>query len=121
MLRYRLSDAAQEDVVNILGWTHEQFDEAARQRYEGLIVAALRDVATQPGRPGSIARTELGVGVRSWHLRLSRAHAATGADVVRRPRHFLIYRVESALVVVGRLLHDSMELAQHMDPNTSWE
>ena len=121
MLRYRLSDAAQEDVINVLAWTHEQFGEAARQRYEGLIVAALRDVATQPDRPGSIARTELGVGVRSWHLRLSRDHAAIGTGVVRRPRHFLIYRVEPAFVVVGRLLHDSMGLARHMDPDTSWE
>jgi plasmid stabilization system protein ParE len=25
MLRYRLSEAAQGDVINILAWTHEQF------------------------------------------------------------------------------------------------
>ena len=121
MLRYRLSDAAQADVINILAWTHEQFGEAARLRYESLIVAALRDVATQPDRPGSIARPELGLGVRSWHLRLSRDHVGTGADGVRRPRHFLIYRFEPALLVVGRVLHDAMELARHLDPATSWE
>jgi toxin ParE1/3/4 len=46
MVRYRLSDAAQADVVNILDWTHGEFGEAARLRYESLIVAALRDVAT---------------------------------------------------------------------------
>ena len=121
MLRYRLSEAAQVDVINILAWTHEQFGEAARLRYERLIVTALRDVATQPDRPGSIGRPELGVGVRSWHLRLSRDHAATGAEVVRRPRHFLLYRPEPATLVVGRVLHDAMELARHLDPDTSWE
>ena len=121
MLRYRLSDAAQADVINILAWTHEQFGQAARLRYESLIVAALRDVATQPDRPGSIARPELGAGVRSWHLRLSRDHAGTGAEVVHRPRHFLVYRFEPALLVVGRVLHDAMELARHLDPNTSRE
>ena len=121
MLRYRLSDAAQVDVINILAWTHDQFGEAARLRYESLIVAALRDVATQPDRPGSIARPELGAGVRSWHLRLSRDHVATGAEVVRRPRHFLVYRPESALLVVGRVLHDAMELARHLDSDMSWE
>lgn len=121
MLRYRLSDAAQSDVINILAWTHEQFGEAARLRYESLIVAALRDVATQPDRPGSIARPELGAGVRSWHLRLSRDHAAAGAEVVRRPRHFFVYRSEPALLVVGRVLHDAMELARHMEPGTSWD
>lgn len=50
MVRYRLSDAAQGDVLSILAWTHEQFGEAARLRYESLIVAALRDVAGQPDR-----------------------------------------------------------------------
>ena len=121
MLRYRLSDAAQADVIDILAWTQEQFAEAARLRYESLIVAALRDVATQPDRPGSIERSELGAGVRSWHLRLSRDHVGAGAGVVHRPRHFLIYRFEPALLVVGRVLHDALELAQHLDPETSWE
>ena len=121
MLRYRLSDAAQSDVIDILAWTHDQFGEAARLRYERLIVAALRDVAAQPDRPGSIARPELGAGVRSWHLRLSRDHVGRAAEVVRRPRHFLVYRCEPALLVVGRVLHDAMELAQHLDPDTSWE
>ena len=121
MFRYRLSQAAQADVLGVLAWTHEQFGEAARLRYESLIVAALRDVASQPDRPGSIARPELGAGVRSWHLRLSRAHVAPPVEVVRSPRHFLIYRAEPALVVVGRLLHDAMELARHMDSDATWE
>jgi toxin ParE1/3/4 len=121
MLRYRLSEAAQGDVINILAWTHEQFGEAARLRYESLIVAALRDVASQPDRPGSLARPELGTDVRSWHLRLSRDHVRPGAEGVRRPRHFLVYRFEPGLVVVGRVLHDAMELARHLDPDTSWE
>ena len=112
MLRYRLSDAAQADVINILAWTHKEFGEAARLRYESLIIAALRDVATHPDRPGSIARPELGAGVRSWHLRLSRNHAATGAEVVRRPRHFIaaLPKVPSALRSVPFRLLDSATL-----------
>jgi len=43
MFCYRLSEAAQGDVLDILAWTDEQFGEAARLRYESLIVAALRD------------------------------------------------------------------------------
>ena len=121
MLRYRLSDAAQGDVLSILGWTHAQFGETARLRYESLIVAALRDVSSQPNRPGSLARPELGAGVRTWHLRLSRNHVNPVVGVVRRPRHFLIYRSEPALIVVGRVLHDAMELARHLNPETSWE
>ena len=44
----------------------------------------------------------------------------TAAGVVRRPRHFLIYRFKPDLLVVGRLLHDAMELARHLDPETLW-
>lgn len=118
MLRYRLSAAAQADIVAILAWTDEQFGEAARLRYQALIVAALRDIADEPDRPGSIARPELGAGVRSWHLRLSRERAAPGP--VRRPRHFFVYRAEPGLVVIGRVLHDAMELARHLDAGADW-
>jgi toxin ParE1/3/4 len=121
MIRFRLSDAAQADVIDILAWTHEQFGESARLRYESLIVAAFRDLATQPDRPGSIERPELGAGVRSWHLRLSRHRLGADVGTVRRPRHFVIYRVEPALLVDGRVLHDAMELERHLDNNTSWE
>jgi len=115
MFRYRLSDAAQRDVLDILGWTQEQFGEVARLRYEGLIVAALRDVASQPDRPGSLERPELGTGVRSSHLRLSRQHVKPALESMRRPRHFLVYRAEPGLVVIGRVLHDAMELARHLE------
>jgi toxin ParE1/3/4 len=121
MFRYRLSDAAQGDVLDILAWTNEPFGEAARLRYESLIVAALRDLARQPERPGSLARPELGAAVRSWHLRLSREHVEPGVRVVRRPRHFIVYRLEPGLVVVGRVLHDAMELSCNSDSDVAWE
>lgn len=121
MARYRLSAAAQADIVAILARTNEQFGEAARNRYEALVVAALRDIAIEPHRAGSIKRPELGKGVRSWHLRLSRERSRTKTGLVRRPRHFLIYRIENGLVVIGRVLHDAMELAKHLDSQESWE
>ena len=90
MAGYRLSAAAQADVVDILAWTHERFGEVARKRYEALLVAALRDISAQPDRPGSIERSELGERVGSWHSRLSRKRARIAVGIVRRPRHFLI-------------------------------
>lgn len=41
--------------------------------------------------------------------------------MVRRPRHFFVYRLEPDLLVVGRVLHDAMELEQNLDPEASWE
>ena len=121
MVQYRLSAAAQADIVDILAWTHEHFGHAARTRYETLIITALRDIAHQPERPGSLERHDLGGDVRSWHLRLSRKRADTYSGIVRRPRHFLVYRMEGGVVVVGRVLHDAMELTRHLSPDHSWD
>jgi toxin ParE1/3/4 len=115
--RFRISHAARSDIVDILAWSQDQFGEQARQRYEKLIAAGIRDIAADPTRPGSVPRPELGDAVRSWHLRGSRNRAGTAT--VRRPRHFLIYRIEEGIVVVGRVLHDAMELRRHVE--ASWE
>jgi toxin ParE1/3/4 len=40
---------------------------------------------------------------------------------VHKPRHFLVYRVEPGMLVVGRVLHDAMELSRHLDPDASWQ
>ncbi len=121
MARYRLSAPASADIVRMLAWTERQFGQAARVRYAKLITVALRDISNQPDRAGSILRPELGEGVRSWHLSLSRERARTATGNVRRPRHFLIYRTDGGLVIIGRILHDAMELAQHIDSEQSWK
>jgi plasmid stabilization system protein ParE len=71
MFRYRLSDTAQEDVLDILAWP------------------------------------ELGAGVRSWHLRLSRELAATNGCFGHlepersRPEHRARYRVAFTCAAPG--------------------
>lgn len=117
---YRLSIEAQQDVIDILAWTQENFGEAARRRYGTLLVAAMRDISARPDRVGSAERPELGTGVRSWHLRLSRESGRTETGIVQQPRHFLIYRIDNDMVVIGRVLHDVMDLAQHLDSRRSW-
>lgn len=114
MARYRLSAAAQADILNILAWTDEQFGEVARKRYEALIAAGLRDVASAPNQAGSAERPELGDGVRSWHLRLSRERGRTATGIVRNPRHLLIYQPGLDAVLIARVLHDAMELVRHL-------
>jgi toxin ParE1/3/4 len=119
MRQVRLSRSAESDIDAILAWSAENFGEAARLRYAALIAAGIRDIAADPQRAGAKARPELGDGVCSWHLRLSRGRAAAGP--VREPRHFLIYRFDEERVTIGRVLHDAMELGRHIDPKTTWE
>ena len=84
----------------------------ARERYELLLITALRDIASDPERPGSAECLELGVAVRKYHLRHSRQRAVTPGGFVRRPRHLLIYQI-GIVVGIGRVLHDSMEPGRH--------
>lgn len=118
MAVYRLTQAAQADIVAILAWSHEQFGAEARRRYEELIAAAIRDAASSTGDIGLTPRPELGDGVFSWHLAQSRT--ASHGDRVRHPRHFLICRRDDDVLVLGRVLHDAMELRGHVDPQQPW-
>jgi toxin ParE1/3/4 len=65
MARYRLTNAAQADMIAILSWSQEQFGEQARQRYEALIVAAIRDAASRTDDVGHTPRPELGADQRT--------------------------------------------------------
>lgn len=121
MRRIRLAASAQADLAHILAWTQTQFGGAARERYQQLITAALRDVAQDPLRPGSRLRPELGDGVRTWHLRLSRQATGAAPGRVGRPRHFLVYRDAPPLLLVGRVLHDAMDPEQPLGPDTPWD
>jgi toxin ParE1/3/4 len=118
MVRYRLTHAAQSDAASILAWSDDQFGAEARERYRALIATAIRDAASQPDDVGHVPRPELGDGVFSWHLSQSRTRSPGG--IVRRPRHFLICRWDGEVLVVGRILHDAMDLRRHADQQR-WE
>lgn len=117
MLNLRLSNAAQSDILDILRWTHGNFGQQARSRYERLIATALKDIAMDPERPGSTARPELGIGVKSYHLRFSRERARHPTGLVHNPRHLILFKLMDLNILgVGRLLHDAMEIERHI-PN----
>ena len=118
MAGYRLTDAAQNDVASILAWSHEQFGEEARKRYEALIATAIREAASRSD-DGYTSRPELGAGAFSWHL--SRSRASSPGGKVNRPRHFLICRRDGDTLVIGRVLHDAMDLRRHIDPRRVWD
>ena len=59
MSGYRLSAAAQDDLLGLLAWTEAHHGTDARKRYQGLIVVALRGIATRPDRADSGAQRVL--------------------------------------------------------------
>ncbi len=117
MLHFTLSPAAEDDLSSILAWTHQRFGERARLRYEALLVQAMVDVAEDPLRPGCITRDEIVLSARTYHLFHSRNRVDEPLGRVRRPRHFLVYRVTSmGHLEIGRILHDNMDLPAHLPP-----
>jgi toxin ParE1/3/4 len=119
MAGYRLTHAAQADIVSILAWSTEQFGAEAPTRYEALIATAIRDAASRIDDIEHTPRPELGEGVFSWHLARSRARSPGGK--VHHPRHFLVCRRDGDTLVIGRVLHDAMDLPRHVDPRRGWE
>jgi toxin ParE1/3/4 len=117
MLRLRLSALAEQDIEDILAHSEREFGESARLRYEALLEAAFQALLENPERPGVRLRGELGAGVRSYHLRFARERVRSRR--VHAPRHLIIFRrVERDMLQIGRVLHDAMELAAHLPPES---
>lgn len=115
MPRFVISPAAERDIQSILTWTHERFGLQGRVRYEALLVRAILDVADDPRRTGSQTRSEIAPAARTYHLWHSRDRVEPAGERVRRPRHFLLYRTrDDGRVEIGRVLHERMDLAQHL-------
>ena len=110
-----IAPKARNDIASILAWTNEHFGPQTLKRYGKLIATAIEQVAANPELAGSSQRPEIAEHCRTYHLFFSRASAGRAGARIRRPRHFLLYRVtESAIVEIGRVLHDSMELQDHL-------
>jgi toxin ParE1/3/4 len=115
MPAYRLSQPATADILDILVWTAMHFGDSARRRYQVLITTALLDIETDPLLPGSRSRLELGPGIRSFHLEHSRRRAMSPDGIVQRPRHLILYRfLDPAVIGIGRILHDAMDIERHL-------
>ncbi|WP_165068926.1 type II toxin-antitoxin system RelE/ParE family toxin [Paludisphaera rhizosphaerae] len=122
MTRFRLSPQAERDIEAILGWSHEQFGERVRLRYEELLTQSILDLVEDPRRVGVQERPELANGAFTYHLRHSRDHVSRSIGRIRKPRHFLLYRVaHDGCLEIARVLHDSMDLARHFPPDDRLE
>lgn len=73
----------------------------------------MRRIAAYPKGRGTLDRSELLDGLRSFHIRHSRNESTEGQ--VGDPVHVIFYRpVEPALVEIVRVLHERMEPGRHV-------
>ena len=76
--RLRLSGPANEDIRSIWEYTRSTYDYRLAIAYFELLEQAIRDIVADPERPSSIPRPDLGAGVRSYHIELSKHRSGTG-------------------------------------------
>jgi toxin ParE1/3/4 len=100
---YRLTQAAERHLSEILGSGEDAWGPNARDRYQSLIEQAINDLAENPGRLGA----QVVDGRIHYHLRHSKSRALLGH--VRRPRHILVCKIVDDILVVLAAGHDAME------------
>lgn len=103
--RIRLSSFARRDIHQALEHTFERFGQAKHDQYRELIRLALCDIASNPLHRRSKPRPELAPDARVFHLTRPGSKA----------RHLFVYRpADEGVIDVARLLHDAMDLKQHL-------
>lgn len=102
-----LTDQAAQDIENILDWTFEQFGPLQMEVYTDVINDALEALTKGPQLIDVRPRPELGDQVATIHL----------ARQGHKGRHLLVFRIHDTdcAIEVLRILHDSMDLARHLD------
>jgi toxin ParE1/3/4 len=111
-VKYRLTEAADDDIADVLRETSRRFGPLQRGKYAALIERAIEMVAEEPERPGSRRRDDLAVGVRSFHIEIAAGRRGTAAHVV----YYLCGTLDDGCegVIVARLLHERMEPLRHL-------
>jgi toxin ParE1/3/4 len=108
-----ISDAAAADIRGIVRWTRRRFGPDQAVEYGGLIKAALDELRAGPDILGTRECSEAGPGYRTLHI----------ARHGRRGRHFILFRARAPerRVIVGRILHEAMDLTRHVPPEDDEE
>ena len=111
-MRYRLSKPAKADIASILRTSEALHGREARIRYRSVLTAALRRIARDPAGTSTRDEHDLMPGVRSFHIRHSRAESRDAR--VGAPVHVIFYRVaEPRLLEIVRVLHERMAPSRH--------
>lgn len=97
MHNIRLTELADADLIGIYIYTHNSWGEPQAIKYTNALKAAFDKIAENPIRIGTVDRSEVRPGYRSYH----------------QQRHLIFYRVVGNTVEIVRLLHDSMNVTQH--------
>ena len=104
----RFTSFADHDLEVILAHSYAEFGLEAMNRYELLINAAIHFIANNPAGIGSTARIEVGDDTYFFHLSTARMMVPPNCRV-GRSRHYIVYRIDGDVLIIGRILHDATD------------
>jgi len=111
MRRLFVAPRAQRDIDATLAESATRHGRHAARRYRRLIALAIEALHEQPDRPA--ARPAEIDDLRLYALRV--ATRQLGADdLVRSPPHVVVFRFDAQTVEIVRLLHEAMDLPDHL-------
>lgn len=103
--RVRLAEQAEQDLLGITLWTVENFGPRQAEVYAETLTLAIEALHDGPDVLGASGREDIGPSMHTLHV----------ARQGRKGRHFVVFRsAPEQTIDVLRLLHDSMDLAQHL-------
>ena len=101
----RLAEKAEQDLLDALVWTTDQFGALQADDYLETLTLALEALTDGPNIVGSKVRDDIGRGIRTLHV----------ARLGREGRYLVVFRMADGQAIdVIRMLHDSMDLAKHL-------
>lgn len=106
-MNFELTALAADDVAQVLSETAVSFGPIQLDAYTDIIERAIRMVADDPHRPGSLDRATVRPGVRMFHLELAAGRSGGAAHCL----YYTFGRLSDGTqgVMVLRLLHQRME------------
>ena len=104
-----LSTQAEDDLLDILQYTFDNFGERQYWIYRDLIKEAIDLITETPLHAASRSRNELATDARTYHISKPKFRAS----------HFLLYRINQneLQVELGRILHESVDIDRHLPTN----
>jgi len=101
------------DLQDCILWSARNFGRQAAYRYKVLLEVSILEIGNNPNLIGSDSINEFDDSIKKYHLRNSRKNAPVGGIIVKRPRHFIVYRVKQDEIQILRVLHDQMNSPRH--------
>ena len=103
------SKQAEQDLIDILQYTLNNFGERQYWIYRSLIKEAIDLITEEPLHVASRSRDELSTGARTYHI----------SKPTFRASHFLLYRINQNTqeVELGRILHNNVDINRQLPTN----